>query len=260
MGTLIDHAQRCRGGCAIALAIAFLVVTATISRAIEPLWPDWRMPLIFKMTNELKEADAVVAREPNSVQAYSRRGDLYLFLARFPEAIADFEKMIALDPSEDAPHWRLGIAYYYQGEYAKAARQFEKYDTYDGHKDRENGIWRFLAQVHTDGLEKARAEMLVYTEFDREPFPALYEMFAGRRTPDDLVAEIEQKGFAHHEQVGFFGFFYAGMDEVVLGHRARAMELLKRAVDLMPSFNTVYMWNVARLEWERLMIEQANGR
>ena len=237
--------------------LAFLFTTALVSPAAEPLWPEWRAPLIFKFAKELKEADTAVAREPNSKQEYSQRGNLLFFLARYPDAIADFEKMIALDPSEDAPHWRLGIAYYFVGEYARAARQFEKYDAYDGHLDRENGIWRFLAQVHTDGLEKARAGMLVYKEFDREPFPALYEMFAGRITPDDLVAEIEQKGFADHPQVGFFGFFYVGLDEEVLGHKAHAIELLKRAVDIMPNPNTVYMWNVARLEWERLVTEAA---
>jgi lipoprotein NlpI len=238
-------------------ALAFVCAIAPVSPAAEPLWPEWRMPLIFKMTHELKDADAAVARAPDSKQEYSQRGNLLFFLARYPEAIADFEKMIALDSSEDAPHWRLGIAYHFAGEYAKAVRQFEKYDAFDGHHDRENGIWRFLAQVHTDGLEKARAGMLVYTEFDREPFPALYEMFAGRRTPDDLVAEIEQKGFANHQEVGFFGFFYAGMYEEVLGHKPHAIELLKRAVDIMPNPNTVYMWNVARLEWERLVTEAA---
>jgi len=239
--------------------LALLLATALASPAAEPLWPEWRAPLIFKFAHELKDADAGVAKSPRSTQEYSQRGNLLFFLGRYPEAIADFEKMIALDPDEDAPHWRLGIAYYFVGEYAKAARQFEKYDEFDGHHDRENGIWRFLAQVHTDGLEKARAEMLVYTEFDREPFPALYDMFVGRRTSDDLVAEIEQKGFANHEQVGFFGFFYAGMNEEVLGHKAHAIELLKRAVDIMPNPNTVYMWNVARLQWERLVTEQAQA-
>jgi lipoprotein NlpI len=239
--------------------LAFLFATSLAATAAEPLWPEWRAPLIFKFARELKDADAAVAKAPTSKQEYSQRGNLLFFLARYPEAIADFEKMIALDPSEDAPHWRLGLAYHFLGDYAKAARQFEKYDEFDGHHDRENGIWRFLAQVHTDGLEKARAEMLVYTEFDREPFPSLYEMFAGRRTPDDLVAEIEQKGLADHPQVGFFGFFYAGMDEEVLGHKANAIKLLKRAVDIMPNPNTVYMWNVARLQWERLVTEAAAG-
>jgi lipoprotein NlpI len=243
----------------LGMALVFLGATALVSLAAEPLWPEWRAPLIFKFARELKDADAAVAKSPDSKQEYSQRGNLLFFLARYPEAIADFEKMIALDPSEDAPHWRLGIAYYFQGEFAKSARQFEKYDAFDGHHDRENGIWRFLAQVHTEGLEKARAEMLDYKEFDREPFPALYEMFAGRRTPDDLVTEIEAKGVAENQEVSFFGFFYAGVDEEILGHKAHAIELLRKAVDIRPNPNTVYMWNVARLFWERLMIEQAQA-
>ena len=235
------------------------LLTRLVSPAAEPIWPDWRNPLIFKFVHELKEADDAVAKEPNAKQKYSMRGNLHLFLGQFPEAIADFEKMIALDPSEDAPHWRLGIAYYFAGEYAKAARQFEKYDVYDGHHDRETGIWHFLAQVHTEGLEKARTGMIVYKEFDREPFPALYEMFAGRRTPDDLIAEVQQKNLASHPQVGFFAYYYAGLDELVLGHKAHAIELLRKAVDLMPNPDTVYMWNVCRLQWEQLVTEEARA-
>ena len=181
-----------------------LVATALVSPpAAEPLWPEWRAPLIFKFAHELKDADAAVAKSPNSKQEYSQRGNLLFFLGRYPDAIADFEQMIALDPNEDAPHWRLGIAYYFAGQFAKSVLQFRKYHAYDGH-DRENGIWKFIAQAKAEGLEKARAEMLTYTQFDREPFPALYEMFAGRRTPDDLVAEIEQKGFAGDHAGGLF--------------------------------------------------------
>src|SRR6266853_249751 len=99
----------------LGLALAFLFATALASPAAEPLWPEWRAPLIFKFAKELKDADAAVAKSPDSKQEYSQRGNLLFFLGRYPDAIADFEKMIALDPDEDAPHWRLGIAYYFVG-------------------------------------------------------------------------------------------------------------------------------------------------
>jgi lipoprotein NlpI len=238
-----------------------LLASATLSlNAAEPVeWPAWRAPIVAKFADDLTALDAALAQTPDSVSLHSRRGDCHLFLGHFAEAVADFEAMIALDPAEDAPHWRLGIAYYFAGEFAKSARQFEKYHAYDG-RDRENGIWKFLAQAKAAGLEKARAEMLGYTQFDREPFPSLYEMFAGKRTPDEVLAEITRKGLDDDTQVAFFGNYYAGLGEAVLGRRERALELLGKAVAL-PQARAAggpgYMWQVARLHWERLRAENA---
>jgi tetratricopeptide (TPR) repeat protein len=222
-------------------------------------WPEWRAPMMEQFTDELKDLDAALASSPDSIRLLSQRGDCHLFLGHFAQAVADFERTIALDSSLDAPHWRLGIAYCFNGQFAKSARQFEKYHAYDG-RDRENGIWKFLAQASADGLERARAEMLIYTRFDREPFPSLYEMFAGKRTPDEVLAEITRKGLDDETQVVFFGNYYAGLDEAILGHRERALELLEKAVALPQARapgGPGYMWQVARLHWERLRAEAA---
>jgi lipoprotein NlpI len=240
------------------LAAAFFGANAAFGAEPEN-WPEWRATLIAKLTDDLKTADAAVVQSPDSVAAWSQRGDDHLFLGQFPQAVADFEKMIVLDPAQDAPHWRLGIAYYFAGQFAKSARQFEKYHAYDG-RDRENGIWKFLAQARADGLERARADMLTYTQFDREPFPTLYEMFAGKRTPDEALAEVDRKGLAGNHLVAFFANYYTGLDEALLGHRAHAIRLLHKAVDDPEAREAGYMWQVARLHWERLVGEEAAAR
>jgi lipoprotein NlpI len=230
------------------------------AQAPEPLPATERAQLLAGFAADLKKWDAEIAADPRAMEAYSHRGDCQLFLGRFPEAVADFEKMIALDPAQDAPHWRLGIAYYFAGQFAKSARQFEKYHSYDG-GDRENGVWRFLALARSDGIEKARSEMLVYTHFDREPFPSLYEMFAGKKTPDDVLAEMTRKGLGNDENALFFGRYYAGLDEELLGHHARALELLNLAVagPLKGGGGAAglpYMWQVARVHFDVLRVER----
>ena len=194
-----------------------------------------------------------------SLDTLSRRGDLQLFLNHPRESVTAFEKMIAIDPRQDAPHWRLGIAYYFAGDFAKSAKQFEKYHAYDG-RDRENGVWKFLAQARVDGIEKARREMLVYTDFDREPFPSLYEMFAGKRSGDDVVAEIERKKLTSDSRVMFFAHYYVGLNEELLGNRERAIEHLRKAVVLFTpetagSGGPGYMWQVARVHVLRMSNE-----
>ena len=179
------------------------------------------------------------------VAEFSRRGDARLFAGEFREAVGEFEKMIALDAKEDAPHWRLGIAYYLAGDFAKAARQFEKYQQHES-GDRENGIWHFMSNARANGIEAARREMIAFERFDREPFPALYEMFAGRITTDAFLADVKARGLAGNEGVMFFANYYAGLYEGLVGHRERALGLLNAAVEL--GGRAGYMGRVARVQ------------
>jgi lipoprotein NlpI len=238
--------------------MGFLLSGARFAFCDEPAqpWPEWRAPLVAELHEDLIKANTAVAQSPNSVSAYSHRGDVLLFLGRYPEAVADFEKMIALDAAEDAPHWRLGIAYYFGGQFEKSARQFEKYHAYDGH-DRENGIWKFLAQARAEGIEKARQGMLQYTQFDREPFPELYEMFAGQRSAAEVLAEVQRKGLSEDHVTVFFANYYGGMNEALLGHREQAIAMLRKAVEDPEARKAGYMWQVARLHWEQLVSQGA---
>ena len=245
---------------ALTLLAALLFVGAGRAADADPLPAEERAQMTAKWREQIAESDTAVAQDAGAVRAYSERGDAHLFLGEFVAAVADFEKMIALDPAQDAPHWRLGIAYFFAGDFAKSARQFEKYHAYDG-RDRENGIWKFLAQAKGEGLAPARAGMLTYARFDREPFPSLYEMFAGRKTADEVFAEIEKKELAKNEGVMFFANYYGGLDEELRGHRERALELLRKAVASPLGRGAPggpgYMWQVARLHFDRLRAEAA---
>jgi len=212
-----------------------------------------RADMLARFERAEKLLTEAIQKDPKDVQFYSSRGDARLFLGHVADAVADYEKMIAIDPEQDAPHWRLGIAYYLAGQYEKSARQFAKYHAYDG-RDRENGVWKFFAQAHAEGIEKARREMLVYERFDREPFPEVYEMLAGKQTEGEVFTEIEKKGLSHDRNVMFFANYYVGLNEALLGDKPAALGRLKQAVsdgwtgDSQPD----YMWQVARLQWEAL--------
>jgi lipoprotein NlpI len=221
-----------------------------------PISPEARSAMIATFEKTRTEADDAVAREPSNTDWLTRRGDARLFLGDTKGAVADFEKEISIDASHDAPHWRLGIAYYFAGEFAKSARQFEKYHAYDG-RDRENGVWQFLANARVVGIEKARAAMLEYTRFDREPFPALYEMFSGKKTGAEVLAEMEKKGLGEDAAVMFFANYYVGLNEDLLGRKDSAREHLARAVACAFKSGARggpgYMGQVARLHYEAMV-------
>jgi lipoprotein NlpI len=225
-----------------------------------PVAPARRATMTAEFTRTVAELDAAIAQTPDRVDLYSRRGDAHLFLGHFAQAVSDFEKMIALDPAQDASHWRLGIAYYFNRDFAKSARQFQKYHAHDG-RDRENGIWKFLAQAKSEGIVKARAEMLPYAQFDREPFPILYEMFAGRKTDDDLATSMTRDNVRDNKTVQFFANYYLGLYEELLGEEIRAREHVGKAValfgDATDRGGPGYMWQVARLHYDALTAAQA---
>ena len=237
--------------------VALFVVIASRAIAATPSIPAVeREKMLGEFTAQIGVLNRSIENAPGDPTLYSRRGDRRLFLGRFAEAVDDFEKMIALNPALDAPHWRLGIAYHFAGQWAKSAKQFEKYHAYDG-RDRENGIWKFLADVKTNGLEAAQRSMLPYMRFDREPFPSLYDMFAGAKSTDDVFGGIKERKLTADGAVMFFAHYYGGLNEELHGRRARALALLREAVasewGRSAEGGPAYMWQVARLHYESLV-------
>ena len=232
-----------------------LVLAHTTFAADAPIPPERRADMIAAFEKARTEADEAIAKEPSSTEWLTRRGDARLFLGDAKGAVADFEKEIAVDASHDAPHWRLGIAYLFAGDFAKSAKQFEKYHAFDD-RDRENGVWHFLGNARVVGIEKARTQMLEYTRFDREPFPAIYEMLAGKKTGAEVLAEMEKKSLGENATVMFFAHYYVGLNEELLGHKDAAREHLAKAVALAMKSGARggpgYMGQSARLHYEAL--------
>jgi len=234
------------------------VVTSITATADEPLLPP---ELQAKMTAEwdrtIRETTAAIEADPQNLGLYSRRGDARFFSAQFAAAVADYDRMVELDPATDASHWRRGIAYFYAGRYADAAAQFERYHSFDD-VDRENGIWRYLSQVKAHGRDKARQGLLKYAKDDREPFPQVYELFAGRTTPEAILKSIADAKItpAERQPREFYARLYIGLNEFIEDRPQTALVHLEHAVR-NPWWQTAgygpnYMGHVARLHVDLL--------
>jgi lipoprotein NlpI len=229
------------------------LLAATAVYAEEPITAERRQQILQQFEEQKKGLDAELEKNPDNADWRTRRGDVRLFLGDAKGAVEDFEKEIALDPTRNTPHWRLGIAYHFAGQWEKSAAQFAKYHAYDD-RDRENGIWHFLANARIHGLEAARKSMLEYTRFDREPFPDLYDMLAGKKTGAEVLAAAEKKGLKDNALVMFFAHYYVGLNEQLLGNTAAANEHLATAVKLAQQTGARggpgYMGQVARLHYD----------
>ena len=235
-----------------------VTVTWTSGLQAEPPIPAEKLAALQSSWKKTIESTSMaIEKSPDDVNLYSRRGDALFFSGKFTQAVDDYSAMVRISPEVDASHWRRGIAYFYAGKYEDAAAQFERYHSFDN-IDRENGIWRYLSQVKAVGREKARAGLLKYAKDDREPFPAVYELFAGRITPEQILKGITEAKISDEQRESrlFYAHLYIGLNEFIEGREKSAQEHLDKAVrnTWAPTagYGPHYMWQVARVHEELL--------
>lgn len=211
----------------------------------------------------LAKANQVVTDNPGDTGGYSKRGDAYFFLGRFPEAVSDYDKMIELDQSQKSSHWRRGIALFYAERYEDAAAQFDSYHSFD-QVDRENGIWRYLSQCRASGRENARIGLLKYKKDDREPFPSVYKLFAGTMEAQEILDQIAKSELSKSDRELrlFYAQLYIGLNYAVEKDDVKAQKHLAEAVrntwGQSAGYGPHYMWQVGRLHEELLRKKLSN--
>lgn len=210
-----------------------------------------------QLRKQLADVEEQILAGNDDLGRRSARGDIRFFLGQFSGAVEDYDQMLKFEPKFESSHWRRGIALFYAGKYRQAATQFEKYHSYDN-VDRENGIWRYLCQVRAYGEQHAQRDLLKYEKDDREPFPDVYRLFAGKLKPEQLRQRIQEAELARTERRKreFYAELYIGLWQSVHDRNPAAREALHRAVNntwpQTAGFGPRYMWHVGRVHLELL--------
>jgi len=194
----------------------------------------------------IADFDKTIASDPKAANAYDHRGSERLKLGQFTEAIKDFDTFLKFKPAEEPGHWRRGIAYYYAGRYDEGRKQFEGYEKVDTN-DVENAVWHFLCVARKDGVAKARAGLLKIGKDKRVPMMEVYDLFAGKLKPDDVLkaAKTPDTSAKLLSQQMFYAHLYLGVYYEVHGDTKKALEHLEQAVQQRQENH--YMWEVARV-------------
>ena len=243
------------------LTLTTLLITTATLAADPPTTVDLNRQLDTLIQRLTQSAEGDEGKK--DVQYFSRRGDALFFRGRFAAAVADYEKMVELQPGLKTSHWRRGIAYFYAEQFKQAAHQFEIYHSFDN-VDRENGIWRFLSQVKAYGLKKAREGLLKYEKDDREPFPAVYKLFAGTMTPDEILKQIAAADVSDNEREKrlFYAHLYIGLNHAVEDRLVEAAKHLQKSTANKwgpgAGFGPSYMWHVGRVHLALLKKNKKN--
>ncbi len=216
----------------------------------------------FEQLRRFEQADAdwsaALEREPQSAALYDRRGGVRFKLGQIDKSLEDFDRAIELEPQRAESHWRRGISLYYAGRFDEGAAQFEL-----GKKvyanDVENAFWHFLCIARHRDLDSARAELLEVGFDRRVPLMVVYALLQGDAEPDDVLAAANKAADDETKDVQlFYGHLYLALYNDALGQKDAVREHLQATVnDYAHPGN--YMWEVARVHWERLTQDGPNA-
>lgn len=199
----------------------------------------------------LADFSKLIELDPKQPQNYQLRGAVQFKLANFAESIKDFDKYIAMKPDAKPSHWQRGISFFYARRYSEGREQFEGYQTVD-QNDVENAVWRFMCMAKSDGIAKARADMLQVGDDKRVPMRQVYDLFAGKLKPDDVLDAARADDPPPQRLNGqlFYAHLYLGIYFDLEGDRKKALEHLDKATEDHRIGH--YMWDVARVHRDLL--------
>jgi lipoprotein NlpI len=145
---------------------------------------------------------------------------------RFQESAAGFDEVVRRVPDVEAGLWQRGIALYYAGRYQDCREQFELHRTVNPN-DVENAVWHFMCVARLESPERARDVLLPVGPDQRRPMPEVYEMFAGGRTPEEVLELVRDAPALSSSR--FYAELYVGLYHHVHGRDSDALAHLREA-------------------------------
>jgi lipoprotein NlpI len=233
---------------------------------ISTVWgEDDRLSQALQAAKENKSEQAVallsdaIKEQPDLPEAYYWRGRELFRLGEIDKSLADFDKYVGLKPQASSSQWERGITCYYARKFEAGAKQFEEYQTYHD-QDVENSVWRYLCVVPTAGVEKARENMLPIKNDPRIPMMDIYDLYRGKKTPDDVFAAAKAGSPGEDALKGrlFYAHLYVGLYYESLGKDKEARPHIVDAANKYRTSRSInpYMGDVARIHAQRLTEDQ----
>ena len=167
-------------------------------------------------------------------------------VGKFTESALTFDTLVKARPDLMPHFWQRGIALYYAKRYDDCRKQFESHRTVNP-ADVENAAWHFMCVAQGESPAKARAALLPVGSDARAPLPEIYEMFAGRLTPEQVLTAAGDRPSAL-----FFAHLYVGLYFEATGNKVRALEQIKLAADDRFERDGGVMHLVARLHLKQI--------
>jgi lipoprotein NlpI len=211
--------------------------------------------LLQKHDEAVADFDKAIELDAKLAEAYDHRGSERFKLGQVKESLADFDRYLELRPDAKNGHWKRGISLYYAGRFDEGRRQFEGYEKVDTN-DVENAVWHYLCNARAAGTEKARKELLKIGKDRRVPMMTVYDLYAGKARPEDVLAAARagEPGEEELKRRLFYAHLYLGLYYEAEGDKKKAQEHITKAADDYRIGH--YMGDVARVHRDLLKKEK----
>lgn len=206
--------------------------------------------LVHDFSRRSKDAvtdfDKAIQLDPKAAEAYDHRGSAHFKLGNIKGSLADFDSYLKLKPDKKPGHWRRGITCYYAGQFEEGYKQFAAYEKVDTN-DVENAVWHYLCLARVGGAAKARAALLKIGKDRRIPLMEVYDLFAGKAKPEDVLKAANAGKPSPQQLKGrlFYAHLYLGLWYESEGDAKKSLEHMTKAAGEFG--NEQYMGDVARV-------------
>ncbi len=190
----------------------------------------------------------VVLAAPASAQSPTqimRQAEQDFLAGRVEASVDGFDQVARARPDAAPQFWQRGIALYYVGRFEDCRRQFESHRRVNPN-DVENAAWHFLCVAREQSPQAALEALLPVGRDTRSPMREIYEMFAGRMTPQDVLSA------ANDPRARFYAHLSRALYHDADGREQAAREEILRAAAERFSGVGGYMHGVAVVHRDRL--------
>lgn len=212
----------------------------------------------------LTKAKTICELQPDVLRFQFFRGNVGFAAGDMTQSVAAFDEVIRLDATSEPELWQRGLSLYYANRFADGVKQFETHQTVNS-QDVENAVWHLLCAARVSDVDQARKKLIPITGDSRIPMSQVYEMFAGRMKPQDVLkaanetsARVQKDGIRHRLQ-RYYAHLYIGLYHEMLKDPAASKSALEKAAKVNPLDKDNFMGNVARVHLQ-LRAQQSDSK
>jgi len=196
------------------------------------------------------KAKKITELAPEVYQYQFFLGNAGFAAGKMEESVKAYDAVIRLDPTSEPQLWQRGLALYYAKRFADGVKQFETHQTVNS-QDVENAVWHLLCAARISDVEKARKKLIPITGDSRVPMSQVYEMFAGRMTPEKVLEAAQKTSTfvkqddSRHRLQQYYAHLYIGLYHEMLNQHELAVASLNQAKQVNPLPKSNFMGQVA---------------
>lgn len=198
----------------------------------------------------LAKAEKICELQPDTLQHQFFRGNVSFAAGDMTQSVAAFDEVIRLSPASKPQLWQRGLSLYYASRFADGVKQFETHQTVNS-QDVENAVWHLLCAARVSDVDQARTKLIPITGDTRVPMSQVYEMFAGRMTPAEVLKAASktthriQEGDSQHRLQQYYAHLYIGLFYEMQEKPVEAKASMERALKFNPLPKDNFMGVVA---------------